>query len=212
MGNNDTGYFRSSLSKLIMDSSFKNSNSSDLENKVLKAVSDFEIIIGRTKFENLAKFYKENKNFFNNAFSSYLYFVTKEMDKYSRHYGNEDRYKLVLSQASLKMLERELSKVDYDSSFPIKSLDYSKKRGKRYLYKTAFKSLENEGFIQKVIVWPYITLLSLDALGTLPLIKEGLITPHIYTAELVGITDIILAFNGGLLAYLIGYENGKRYK
>lgn len=212
MDNNQTDHFRSSLSKLIMSSNFKDSGSSELENKVLKAVSDFELTIGKTKFEKLAEVYKENSGFFSNAFSSYLYSVTREMNKYKMYDGDEDKYKLVLSQASLKMLERELYKVDYDSSSPIKSLDYSKKSGKRYLYKTAFKSLENEGFIQKVRVWPYMALLSLAMLGTIPLIKEGLRTPSVYAAELVGITDILLAFSGGILAYLMGYEKGKRHK
>ncbi len=209
MDNNETGYFRSSLSKLIIDSNFKGQSSSDLEKKVLSAVSDFELMIGQTKFEKLANIYKENSDFFTHAFSSYLYFVTKEMNKYRRHDGDEDRYKLVLSQASLKMLERELGRRGYDSNLPIKSLDYSQKHGKRYLYKTALKGLENEGFVQKVRVGPYAALLSLDILGFIPLIKEGLRTPSIYAAELVGITDIFLAISGGLLAYLIGYENGK---
>lgn len=211
MDSNETDYFRSSLSKLIMTSNFKD-YSSNLENKVLKTVSDFESAIGETKFEKLAEVYKENGDFFNNAFSSYLYFVTKEMDKYKIYDSDEDRYKLVLSQTSLKMLERELYKVDYNISSPIKSLDYSKKRGKRYLYKTAFKSLQNEGFIKKFRVWPYAALLSLDILGTIPLIKEGLRTPSVYAAELVGITDVLLAFSGGVIAYLIGYERGKKRK
>ncbi|MCW1299013.1 MAG: hypothetical protein QXD02_01660, partial [Candidatus Parvarchaeum sp.] len=142
MDSNEAGYFRSSLSKLIIDSNFKGSSSSDLENKVLNAVSDFELMIGQNKFEKLANIYKENSEFFNHAFSSYLYSVTKEMNKYKKHDGDEDRYKLLLSQASLKMLERELSHKGYESNLPIKSLDYSKKHGKRYLYKTALNSLE----------------------------------------------------------------------
>ncbi|MCL4362440.1 MAG: hypothetical protein OH338_05175 [Candidatus Parvarchaeota archaeon] len=212
MDSNEAGYFRSSLSKLIIDSNFKGSSSSDLENKVLNAVSDFELMIGQNKFEKLANIYKENSEFFNHAFSSYLYSVTKEMNKYKKHDGDEDRYKLLLSQASLKMLERELSHKGYESNLPIKSLDYSKKHGKRYLYKTALNSLENEGFVQKVRIAPYMALLSLDILGFIPLIKEGLRTPSIYAAELVGITDIFLAISGGLLAYLMGYEKGKRRK
>ncbi|MCL4376120.1 hypothetical protein M1558_01350 [Candidatus Parvarchaeota archaeon] len=211
MDSNEASYFRSSLSKLILDSNFKDS-SSDLENKVLKLVSDFELTIGQNKFEKLANVYKENSGFFNRAFSSYLYSVTREMNRYKRYDGEEDKYKLVLSQASLKMLERELSHKGYDSGLPIKSLDYSKKHGKRYLYKTALKSLENEGFVQKVRIGPYAALLSLTMLGAIPLIKEGLRTPSVYAAELVGITDILLAFSGGILAYLMGYEKGKRDK
>ncbi len=212
MDSNDTGYFRSSLSKLIIDSNFNGSKSSDLENKVLNAVSDFELMVGQSKFEKLATVYKENTEFFKHAFSSYLYSVTKEMNKYKRYGGDEERYKLVLSQASLKMLERELGRRGYNSNLPIKSLDYSKERPKKYLYRAALKSLENEGFVQKVRLGPYAALLSLDILGFIPLIKEGLRTPSVYAAELVGATDIFLAISGGLIAYLMGYEKGKRRK
>ena len=57
MDSNETDYFRSSLSKLIITSNFKD-YSSNLENKVLKTVSDFESAIGETKFERLAEVYK----------------------------------------------------------------------------------------------------------------------------------------------------------
>ncbi len=212
MADDEIDKFRSSLSKLITDSNFKDSGNSELESRVLRSVQDFEFGLGRNKFEKLAKSYADDSNFFNHAFSSYLTAVTKEMNKYKRYDGDENGYKLILSQASLKMLERELYRSNYNTGSSMKSLDYSRKFGKKYLYKTALKSLENENFVQKVKVGHYLLLLSIAMVASLPLIKEGLRTPSVYAAELVGSTDILLALSGGLLAYFIGYENGKRSK
>ncbi|MEM0143965.1 MAG: hypothetical protein QXL94_08535, partial [Candidatus Parvarchaeum sp.] len=129
---------------------------------------------------------------------------------------NKDIYRNGAIYSALRAFEKDLRSKDYNiynSVWTSPKDSFVKLRLLRYLDKNEIKYLkQNKAYHKKTeIIYPLWMIM--NAIGIIPLAKEGLITPYEYTAFLVGLGDIFLGANIMILAAMwtkVHFEN--KYK
>ncbi len=170
--------------------------------KLHEILSEFKGKIGEKKFEKLENESIKNPLQFRYVFGLYYTAAKDYIKKYTIKGFDEGIYFSGAVYSALRALERDLRSKGYNiyNSIWFNSKDsFAKMHLLKYLDKNEIKYLKDKKVYNKQSEIIYPLWMLMNGLAIIPLAKEGLITPHVYTAFLVGLGDI---FFGGDIAIL----------
>jgi hypothetical protein len=168
-------------------------------------LSEFRKKVGDDRYKRMESESIDNPSQFKYVFSIYYSAALDYMKKYATKGFNREIYHAGIVYSALCAFEKELRIKSYnlynsvwfnskDSFTKLHLLNYVDKTEVKYLKKNDLYQKENE------VIYPF--WMAMNALAILPLAKEGLITPHEYTAFLVGLGDMFFGINIVILSAL----------
>ncbi|EFD92778.1 MAG: hypothetical protein BJBARM5_0452 [Candidatus Parvarchaeum acidophilus ARMAN-5] len=201
MGEEDKNNLISLLDVSIDEGKNKKNNKISLHS----ILSEFKDNVGEEKFQRFEKAAVKDPNQFKYVFNVYYSMAKDYIKKYTVKGIDKSIYYSGAVYSALKAFEKELRNDGYNlyNSVWFNSKDsFTKMHLLKYLDKNEIKYLRGKKLYHRRSEAIYPLWMGLNAAGILPLAKEGLITPHVYTAFLVGLADAFFVANMLIIAGL----------
>lgn len=189
---------KNSLISLLEDSVDSDGKKRGKERGIPSILYEFQDKIGKERYSKFERESLSNPSQFSYVFGLYYSAATDYMKKYAVKGMSTGVYFAGTVYSALRAFEKDLRRKGYNiyNSVWLSTKDtFTKMRLLNFIDKSETAYLKKNGWYRKESEAIYPLLIAMNAIAILPLAKEGLITPHVYTAFLVGLGDMFFCIN-----------------